>query len=53
MTQQVKLGKRRVSWPKKQIVVPEAALSALGLEEGDFVQFVLEDGKVFLEKEKP
>lgn len=51
--QQVKLGKRKISWAKKQLVVPEAVLSAMELEEGDLVQFVLQDGKVFLEKEKP
>jgi bifunctional DNA-binding transcriptional regulator/antitoxin component of YhaV-PrlF toxin-antitoxin module len=49
---QIKLGKRKISWSKKQIVVPEAAISALELEEGDFVQFILVDSKVFLEKEK-
>lgn len=51
--QQVKLGKRKISWAKKQLVIPEAVLSVMELEEGDLIQFLLVDGKVFLEKEKP
>jgi bifunctional DNA-binding transcriptional regulator/antitoxin component of YhaV-PrlF toxin-antitoxin module len=51
MIQKIKLGKRKVSWVKKQLVVPMAVVSALELEEGDFVQFVFDGGRVFLEKE--
>ena len=51
--QQVKLGKRKISWAKKQLVIPEAVISALELEEGDSTQFILEGGRIFLEKEKP
>jgi bifunctional DNA-binding transcriptional regulator/antitoxin component of YhaV-PrlF toxin-antitoxin module len=50
---QVKLGSRKVSWPKKQIVIPEAALLTLELEEGDSLQFIWENGIVRVEKDKP
>ena len=52
MTQQISLGTRKVSWAKKQVVVPEAVLEALEIKQEDLLKFVLSDGKVFVEKVK-
>jgi bifunctional DNA-binding transcriptional regulator/antitoxin component of YhaV-PrlF toxin-antitoxin module len=53
MTQQISLGTRKVSWAKKQVVVPEAVLNVLEIEQADSLKFILCDGKVFVEKVKP
>lgn len=49
----LKLGTRKISWKSKQTVIPEAAVNALELEDGDYVTFLLDKGKVYVEKEKP
>jgi bifunctional DNA-binding transcriptional regulator/antitoxin component of YhaV-PrlF toxin-antitoxin module len=51
--QTLNLGTRKVSWAKKQIVLPEAVLNKLELEEGDCLSFVLDDSHVVLVKVKP
>lgn len=52
-TNKISLGVRKVSWAKKQTVIPEAVLEALELEEGDSIHFYLVDAIIVLEKEKP
>jgi len=52
-TQKFKLGTRKFNPKSKQIVIPETAVNVLELEEGDYITFILENGKITLEKKKP